>query len=441
MLLTRSFSRFTCLKRLIGSNINQFVSKKSLHVSTISCVKKYLHAETDFIYKFVPNYENVEISECKETFKLRENYEGNSKEELIEDFEAFSHFCADTETCMSDTAYNDFIKALVDQVPSFSDDQLSQVLAILQRFPQTKNTHSNNFHQLWKKLDWTCHERCTEWKHQTILKFCNLWFKLYLTKVSDFTGKGITKILRRVDRLPASALVETMFYLTVCRNKLESMAAIESRFLEVFDQLSIDEIGIVGLAFFKTESRIQQPELTIKIYDKTIKEIDNLQDITLTNILKILRYSSFPAHSGKIEQLSEVLVPKVKDASLIACLHIILLGTNLQYCHQRLLEEVVKKYNENLKSTRLKDIERITFALSLFNFKTESGIEQELLLKIVDELKSRVDEIVQHPKSFSSAVHFLSVCGIHDMDLLRSVLKEDFLEFAYGKSKIASLIL
>lgn len=433
-MLSRSFVRISCVKSLFRSNINRLIAQRNLHVSALVCQRKFKAEETDFISKFVRTYKNSEISECKQTFKLQENYKEKSTEDLISDFEALSHYCIETETFISDDAYDGFVKALSQRVPKLNDDQLTEVLTHFARFPPTPSGFSKNFHELWLALDEKCVERTVkEWKHPMILKVCNLWYKLNLSKIGDFTGKGITKVFRRVDRLTPSALVEAMFYLTVCRKKIP-LSNVESRFLEVFDELSIDEIGIICLAFFKTESRIGTVDLIHKLYRKTLKEIDNIQDITLTNIVKVLRYSSSPSHSDMIEKLSIALVPIVKNASLITCLHITLLGTNLQYCHHPLIEEVVKKYNDNIGAMRLKEIERITFMLALFNFKTESGVEKELLRKIVDELKSRADEAARFPKCLSSCAYYLSVCGVHDVEIIRSVLKESFIEFAFGKN-------
>lgn len=272
----------------------------------------------------------------------------------------------------------------------------------------------------------------SEWKYPQVLRVCNLWLKLYLSKVGAFTKKALFKICKKVDKLPADAFVEAMFYLNVCRTEI-AMAEVELRFLKLFDELDINEISIICLSFFKTEKKIYTFELLEKLYDKTIKEIDNIEDISLVSILKTLRYSSGPPQANKMKQLCEALVPKVENYNLLGCLHISLLGTNLQYFNQDLIEKIVKRFNQDIKEIRLKDIERISFVLGLFDFKTESGIERELLGKIIVELKLRIDEILNHPRCFPSTAHYLSLCGIHDEEIIKSILKEDFIKFAYGE--------
>lgn len=271
-----------------------------------------------------------------------------------------------------------------------------------------------------------------EWKYPIALRVCNLWLRLSLSKVGAFTQKALFKVCRRVDKLPVDAFVETMFYLNVCRTDI-SMPDVELRFLKLFDELEINQISIICLSFFKTEKKIYTLELLEKLYDRTIKEIDTIQDISLVSILKTLRYSSGPPIAHKLKELCEALIPKVEKCNLLSCLHISLLGTNLQYCHEDLIEKIVRRFNQDIKQVRLKDIERISFVLGLFDFKTKSGIERELLGKIIEELKLRIDEILNHPRCFPSTAHYLSLCGFHDEEIIKSILKEDFITFAYGK--------
>jgi hypothetical protein len=416
-------------------NLKQFQHKK-LHVTPALCVKKFKSSEITYNYQIVQKFQPLIRTqiECKqiEIFEWDVSCSDRSTEELVDAFETLSHHCAHTEACISDDRFDGFVEQLVKKINSLTDDQLMKVLGDLERFPQTKNTYSKNFHELWTRLDEVCYERVKEWNQQMLLKMCNLWLKLHLSKVGKFTAKALTKVCRRIDRLNPKDLVEAMFYVTVCRSVVV-MADVESRFFQVFDHLSIDEIGILCLAFFKTETRVRTAALIDKLYDKTVEDIDKIQDITIVNILKTLRYSSDPSHAARMKTLSNALLWKVDNYSLTTCLHIGLLGTNLQYCHQELLETIVKRYNNEIKAVRLKDIERVTFVLGLFDFKTQSGVERELLSKIVDELKLRVDEVVQYPKCLAACAHYLTICGIYDVEIIKTVLAEKFINFAYGE--------
>ena len=105
---------------------------------------------------------------------------------------------------------------------------------------------------------------------------------LNLSKVGSFTGKAITKICRRVDRLSSKHFVETMFYLTICRKDVQ-MIDVESKFFKIFKEFNINEIGVICLAYFKTETRMRTFELIDRIYEKLIREFQmghEIHDIT-----------------------------------------------------------------------------------------------------------------------------------------------------------------
>lgn len=226
-----------------------------------------------------------------------------------------------------------------------------------------------------------------------------------------------------------------MFYLGICRKKVEMMD-VEKQFVKVFDSLDVNEMGIICLAFFKTETKVHTRELLDMIYDKATKHVDQLEDITMVNIMKALRYSSDPTHANRIPLLCNAIYPNIQKYNLLTSLHIALLGTNLQYFHHELIEAIIQRFNEHLKDTRLKDIERIALILGLFDFKTKSGVENELCEKIFEELKLRVKEIVQHPKCLAACAHYLTIKGLYDVEIIKSILNEDFIEFAYGQFSI-----
>jgi hypothetical protein len=401
--------------------------------SVVSIDNKFPKAETKFNYDFIRKHEPIKYfeEESANSFKLEESYDDKSCDEMVRAFEALSYHCEKTESLLSDDEYDKFVKVLIEKSNEFNDEQLIKVLSDLERFPN-KNYFTKNLSELWIRLDGICTRKTSDWNQTMLLKVCSLMLRLNLTKTGDFTRKALIKICRRCDRLSAKDLVEAMFYQTICRKDI-NMLDVEGRFLTLFKEFNINEIGIICLAFFKTEKRMSTNLLIDKIYDKTIAEIDNIQDITLVNILKTLRYSSDPSHSRKVMELCRVLVPRVESCGLLVCLHIALLGTNLQYCSQELMEAVVKRYHKDIKIARLKDLERITFALGLFDFKSESGLETELVRQIVEQLKLRPNEIMTHPKCLSNIAQYLTLCGVIDQELIESVLKPDFIKLCYGK--------
>lgn len=119
--------------------------------------------------------------------------------------------------------------------------------------------------------------------------------------------------------------------------------------------------------------------------------------------------------------------------SLFACLHIALLGTSAQFLNVEIMTKISEKFIQNISDTRLKDLERLTFALSLFNLNPSTS--KPIYPEILEELykPEREDEIKKYPKCLSCCVHYLGLQEIYPYDLIDKVLDTEFIKSTYGK--------
>lgn len=276
------------LSRVLTPKLRFQQPEKYLHTTTKCLLKKYQNVENDFAYNYLKKHAIVG-GKCDSSigeFKLEENYVNKTVAQMIDCFEHLSHYCSVTESCISHDKFDDFVKQMVKIIPQLSDEDIIRVLSDLARFPSTPNAHSKNFYNLWSELDVVCDNRIKLWKFPELLRVAQLWYTLGLCRTGKYTWNAIRKISRRFHKLTGKQLVETMFYLNLCRKSLQ-MFDIEAKFLEVLDELDINEIGIVSIAFFKTESKIRNFKLVENLFHKTIQHANEIQDITLVNILKV----------------------------------------------------------------------------------------------------------------------------------------------------------
>lgn len=150
--------------------------------------------------------------------------------------------------------------------------------------------------------------------------------------------------------------------------------------------------------------------------------------------MKIIRYSSKPIHCDIMKKLFDKIEPRLDNFNILTCLHIALMGTNLQICHQKLIEKIITRMNAEISTVRLKELDRMSLVISLFDFESPSGIEVEFMRNVLDQLKIRVEEIVKHPRCFTSTIHYLSTKGFYDLELIEAALKQNFIHFAYGEN-------
>lgn len=140
---------------------------------------------------------------------------------------------------------------------------------------------------------------------------------------------------------------------------------------------------------------------------------------------------------NQIKKLQEDIYEsgKVYKISILGCLHVALLGCEMQQSHDALVESVLNRFEPEIDKTRLKDLERICLVMNIFNIKTESQIEKKVAQKVIQSLPGRIEEILVYPRAFTNCLHYLHLVGFHDEEMLAAVLDKKFLKHATG-SKI-----
>lgn len=135
-----------------------------------------------------------------------------------------------------------------------------------------------------------------------------------------------------------------------------------------------------------------------------------------------------------MNKLCDELLKRIEKYNYLTLMHIALIGVNMQNCHEELIIKITEKLNSEIKNIRLKDLDRMSHVISLYDIESKNGIEIEFMKNVLNELRVRVDEIIKHPRCFTSTLHYLTLKGIYDLELIASALKENFLTFAYGKN-------
>lgn len=274
---------FRQISRVLRHNLLTNRSQRCSQLSSVPLTKLRRSNESSFIAQFVPNYiHNEKFILDQNAFKIEENYSNKSKDELINIFEELTYHCAKMESNITEGKYLPIIEAVTQNFSEMTDDEVVKVLVDLTRCPSLP-ARDAKFNYIWRKFDDECWERCKYWKWPQLLKVTNVFYKLGINRNSHFTHKALIKLSRKIELLPPRILVEMMFYQSIIRHKDVPMYNIETRFNEVLGDLSLDEIGIICLAFFKTESKILNSELINKIYERVSSDC-NLYSTIIANL-------------------------------------------------------------------------------------------------------------------------------------------------------------
>lgn len=152
--------------------------------------------------------------------------------------------------------------------------------------------------------------------------------------------------------------------------------------------------------------------------------------------LQVIRFSSHPTIADSMYSLLERLTPEIERLSILCCLHVAILGSNLQIFHEESLRGISQKIAENVtdvKSVRLKDMERLLLVLTMFNY--EPRTKPDIFEATVAELRrtERGHEFARHPRCLPSTLLYLSMRKVYCYDLMSNVLDANFVTDTYGK--------
>ncbi|XP_052899990.1 uncharacterized protein LOC128306498 [Anopheles moucheti] len=436
-----------CLSTIVRRTITQTCYKR-VHLTGNAAVKKFIDSENDYASAVLRNVvlkRSLEIpttvceipGDMDNILQTHRDWCAGDPEKLLlllKHIVASVGLTGDGTSPLEDVRFTEFITTFVNLVPTFTDTQLSQALETLAFLEEIKTIYEQNYLILWTTLDNECLERVALWNVEQLLHFADQWYPLRLAKQGKFVSKAIWKISNRLRKLPPEQLLKTVFYINLTRVPVENMMDIETNFQQNFDAFTIDNIAVLCMGFFKTETPIRNSELLDKIYYKLTADLPTVQDIPLTAILKLLRYSSRIPNVASMQNLLDALVPVIPRLSLLACLHVALLGSDIHICHRGTLELIVDKFLDNIDALRLKDAERIAFVLAHGNISLKANREMKLLRAILAEVPNRVTEIVQYPKCYVSLLHFLSLRNIYDPAFISGAFDRRFLQLAYTKN-------
>ncbi|XP_073832851.1 FAST kinase domain-containing protein 5, mitochondrial isoform X2 [Musca autumnalis] len=424
---------------------------RGMHLAPLNFAKMYMDRENlhahqvleDSLkpYQIFPTA--ITLSKDLSSFELHEVVkclpENASTTEIFQHFQRVCHYCHKTNTLISNNALTAFVQQFCDRIHLLSDDQLKESLKALTMLPQEETVREQNFVELWNILDIECCRRIEKWSTDELLMVCDAWYALNLARICEYVWEALRKLGRKVIKMQPSQLVQTMFFCNVMRRTVFDMFDFEVNLAKCAKDMTLGELGVMSMGFFKTQTPIRNPELVNYIYERLMNELDTVDEITFVAILKVLRYSSkLPQVDIMMKLLDKISKEKFDDMNLLTSLHVALLGCELQCCHEEIIEKILNKFHSEMSNTRLKDLERISLAVALFNIKTPNKIEDLLCQTILDSLKERIDEIMKHPKCFTNCLHFLSLRGFYDKEMLSVALDRRFLKHAVGSSLAVS---
>ncbi|KAJ8954160.1 hypothetical protein NQ318_005754 [Aromia moschata] len=399
---------------------------RNLHISATNEAKLFFDHENSYAFEIISRDPPVSTispdNKVKTTEEfnaaLDQNWRASSASEIVKTFINVKDYCIENGIAVSDARFDKLVDGLMDHCETLTDTELADLLSCLCDYPPCQFYTSHNFHDIWSCLDDICCWKMIGWDTEKMFIYANLWYKLNLGKLCDYVFVLIDRLTRRADSLSKDQLYEY---------------ALEKQ----IENMNVDEMAVVAMGYFKTKTKIKLITVAQAMVKRVTENSKSVHEISLTAILKILRYSKQTKIVSDFLPMLDNLSEEIDRLSHLCCLHMALLGTGLHILHNKSLQRVSEKIVRDIadvEKVRLKDIERLLNVLTLFDFvpKTEPDLHQAALGALHAE--EREKEYILYPKCLPSSLYYLSLRNIYSYDLMNKVLDKDYITETYGKT-------
>lgn len=434
---------------MICNSVNRLeMVNRKFHCSASLCVKMFMEHENNYAYSVMESKGYsipISLKKVKSSTLTKDQFDNLIKKdwskvdpkEIFEGFSMLAEYCAENNIQISNRMFDNFIDCLTNCIKSASDKELESVFFSLAKWPEPESIRTRNFIEVWAALDDECLNRLQMWTFDQQFYFISLFFMLNATKFSDFTHKCILKFASKAKQLTPGQLVQTFFYIGVQRKQPFDMHNLELCLENNFSEFSIDDLAIISMGFFKSKTPIRSMVLVEKIAEKIMECSNDVNEVSLAALLKIIRYSMKIPKTNIIFKLLDTLQHEVPRLSMMCNVHLALVGTSTLTLHKGCLTKIAESIISNLSTSRLKDLERLVLTYGTFNFKPLT--KECIFERIMEELRNpqRELEVQKYGRSYACCIAYLGLLGIYPVDLMSKVLSSEFLLKTYGKQCFA----
>lgn len=281
-------------------HLNAFSDVRCLQVEVKPLPKKSLHYEHQYggntllerseayansVPKSMEFNETLVVDNLEEL--LNKSWISMSNSEIIDNFECLSHYSFKHGEVIQDPKFSGILEVLKSRCTDFSDSDIRYLLKCLQLWKVDKEQEA--FVELWKSFESEIMKRFPNWTIDELLHTCHLYYKLKISRSSEFTFHSLKKIGKKPQKMSQAQLVHFTFLMKMNRRLPINLYNIEYYFEQYTDNLSLSELGIFTMAFAQYETPVRSPVFIEKILDKLIAGNDILDEMSLNSIINAIR--------------------------------------------------------------------------------------------------------------------------------------------------------
>ncbi|XP_078049036.1 FAST kinase domain-containing protein 5, mitochondrial [Augochlora pura] len=330
--------------------------------------------------------------------------------------------------------YDYIFKNLTSKLPALNDKQIQLLMQYLIVIT-SRIEDMTPYHSFTTALDKECLKRFFCSGVNQILYTLDALYQLRMYNAA-YMWRGLRKLGSKLQKLNGKKMVQFLFYLSMCHTPDIHMYEVEYQLLENIKDLTADEIGIACRGFFLSKRKIQNRELIEAMFKLVINHVHNMHDIAMTSFMKQIRYSDNCFFKESVQEFFRKLQSKVVNIeSSFTLTHIAhTMGATRVY-DPIIMEHIIQRLQEDFSSARLKDIERIIYAVCTIVPHTDNHIYNKFLNLLLSSYKTtRAKEISHYPQTFIRCVAYFMHRKIFSEELIRYVLNPEFVKNSYNSN-------
>ncbi|XP_014615468.1 PREDICTED: uncharacterized protein LOC106793218 [Polistes canadensis] len=347
--------------------------------------------------------------------------------EAISALKTLSHYIAKKNDLDVDQLpkYKLILNALNENVNNLTFDLLEEILINL--LPFTKHLRkTKEFNNLMTSLDNYCVKEYTKWPIDKMFLIADAFYCLYYIN-SNFIWKLLRKMNTKLNKLTTKNIIQLMFLVNIKRNSPLNMYEVESILEKHLDDFTINELGLVAMGFFKSKSKIRDSMLLKTITNRLAHDIKIVDNISLAALLKLIRFSMKYNEIVNLKLLMSSVTPLLPKLDLQCLAHVVHVYGKAHLYSKPFMDVIITRFYNEIKNARLKDIEKLTFALSTFSIDTTNPIYNKIIEELTCRLSDDKKEIFRYPWMFISIMRYLAVLNIYPLHLIKLALDPSYI--------------
>ena len=334
---------------------------------------------------------------------------------------------------------NHIVNGLSENIHLLSSEQLIKIVKHLHiTFPQNSNL-SKQFILLIGLIDKECCTRSSEWKTDMYLQAAWSFFQLKSFDGVLLQKKAVSELAGEICHMKPQELVS---YLTIVKQFRKfpdtiDKEKLETRIYEIFRNLSIEDLGIICLAFFECNLGFRNQKLVGQMAERLVASAASTDEKTVGSMLKLFRKSTNDTsnYAKQVLDLQPKLLNHISEWGPKVLMQLVAVGSNLLYFHPPTIESVLEKFLTCMNEARLKDVERLAMAIAISCHQSPNSNRFWGVLESEFTREERRQEISQYPNALISLVNYAVVTNQYLENLLKLVLHPDFVKCAKGMQR------